>query len=57
MMMIGAGLIYSAGAVAYSLRRPSLWPAWFGYHELFHAFVLAANGLFFSFMVVEVVHH
>jgi hemolysin III len=57
MILVGAGLIYSAGAVAYALRRPSLWPAWFGYHELFHAFVLAANGLFFAFMVVEVVHH
>lgn len=56
-MLIGAGLLYSVGAVAYALRRPTLAPAWFGYHELFHALVIAANALFFAFMVVEVVNH
>jgi hemolysin III len=57
MLLLGAGLLYSAGAVAYALRRPALAPGWFGYHELFHALVIAANALFFVFMVVEVVHH
>jgi hemolysin III len=57
MLLLGAGLLYSAGAAAYALRRPALAPAWFGYHELFHALVIAANALFFVFMVVEVVHH
>jgi hemolysin III len=57
MMLLGAGLLYSAGAVAYALRRPTLAPRWFGYHELFHALVIAANALFFAFMVVEVVPH
>ena len=57
MLLLGAGFLYSAGAVAYALRRPVLSPAWFGYHELFHALVIAANALFFAFMVVEVVHH
>ena len=57
MLLLGAGLLYSAGAVAYALRRPALAPAWFGYHELFHALVIAANATFFAFMVLEVVHH
>jgi hemolysin III len=57
MLLLGAGVLYSAGAVAYALRRPALVPDWFGYHELFHALVIAANALFFVFMVVEVVHH
>jgi hemolysin III len=57
MLLLGAGLLYSAGAVAYALRRPALFPAWFGYHELFHALVIAANALFFAFMLLEVVHH
>ncbi len=57
LMILGAGLLYSAGAVAYALRRPSLAPAWFGYHELFHMMVICANALLFSFMVIEVVHH
>jgi hemolysin III len=57
LLLLAAGLLYSLGAVAYAMRRPALAPSWFGYHELFHAFVIAANALFFIFMVVEVVHH
>jgi hemolysin III len=57
MLLLGAGLLYSTGAAAYALRRPVLSPTWFGYHELFHALVIAANALFFAFMVIEVVHH
>jgi hemolysin III len=56
-LLLGAGLLYSAGAAAYALRRPALNPSWFGYHELFHALVIAANAMFFTFMLVEVVHH
>jgi hemolysin III len=36
------GLLYSAGAVVYALRRPDPVPAVFGYHEVFHALVIAA---------------
>ncbi|TXK38815.1 hemolysin III family protein [Nonomuraea sp. C10] len=36
------GVFYSAGAVVYGLRRPDPSPRWFGYHEVFHAFTLAA---------------
>lgn len=35
------GLFYSVGAVIYALKRPHLWPGVFGYHELWHLFVLA----------------
>ena len=34
------GLLYTAGALVYALRRPEPHPA-FGYHELFHLLVLA----------------
>jgi hemolysin III len=57
MLLLGAGLLYSLGAVAYALRRPALLPSWFGYHELFHALVIAANALLFAFMVIEVARH
>ena len=57
LLLLGGGVLYSVGAVAYALRRPALAPSWFGYHELFHALVICANALFFAFMVVEVVHH
>jgi hemolysin III len=40
-LVIAGGLLYTAGAVIYALHRPVLRPATFGYHELFHAFVVA----------------
>jgi hemolysin III len=36
------GLLYSAGALVYALRRPNPAPAVFGYHEVFHALVIVA---------------
>ncbi|MER6947313.1 hemolysin III family protein [Nonomuraea sp. NPDC000554] len=36
------GVFYSAGAVVYGLRRPDPSPGWFGFHEVFHAFTIAA---------------
>jgi hemolysin III len=46
--LIGVGgLLYSLGALTYASRRPRLWPRVFGYHELFHLLVVAANGVFF----------
>jgi hemolysin III len=43
-LMLVGGVLYTAGAVIYAVRRPDLAPAVFGYHELFHAFTLAAVG-------------
>lgn len=41
--LLGAGgLLYTGGAVVYAMRRPDPVPAVFGYHELFHALVIAA---------------
>jgi hemolysin III len=43
LILFGAGgLLYSAGAVIYTLRRPDPWPRTFGFHEIFHALVIAA---------------
>jgi hemolysin III len=36
------GLLYTIGAVIYALRRPNPWPRVFGFHEIFHALVVAA---------------
>ena len=41
LLLIG-GLFYSLGALVYALRRPDPSPRWFGFHEVFHAFTLAA---------------
>ena len=41
-LLVTGGLLYSAGALVYALRRPDPSPRWFGFHEVFHAFTLAA---------------
>jgi len=42
------GLTYTAGAVIYALKRPNLYPARFGFHGLWHLFVLAASAFHFA---------
>jgi hemolysin III len=36
------GLLYSIGAIFYALKKPGRAAKYFGFHELFHIFVLAA---------------
>ena len=47
-LVIAGGLVYSIGAGVYGAKRPRLRPAFFGYHELFHAFTLVGAGLHFA---------
>jgi hemolysin III len=48
LLLAGGGLLYTAGAVVYATQRPDPNPAIFGYHEVFHAFVIAAAVIHFS---------
>ena len=41
-LFVAGGALYTAGAVIYLRQRPDPRPAVFGFHELFHAFVIAA---------------
>ena len=36
------GLLYTLGALAYATTWPNPFPAWFGFHEVFHLLVIAA---------------
>jgi hemolysin III len=36
------GVLYTLGGVVYGLKRPDPWPRWFGFHEVFHSFTIAA---------------
>ncbi|HEV2074745.1 MAG TPA: hemolysin III family protein [Thermoleophilaceae bacterium] len=49
------GLLYTVGAVVYARRRPDPVPAVFGYHEVFHALVIAAAALQFAVVAFYVV--
>lgn len=51
-LVVGAGVAYSLGALAYAAKRPRLWPRVFGYHELFHAGTLLGAGLTFAGLAV-----
>jgi hemolysin III len=44
------GVLYSVGAVIYAMRWPDPWPKTFGFHEIFHALVIAAALIHFVAM-------
>jgi hemolysin III len=41
-LIAGGGLAYTIGAIVHAARRPDPWPDVFGYHEIFHVFVIVA---------------
>lgn len=49
-----SGVLYTAGAVIYAAKRPDPVPAVFGYHEVFHALVIAAAALQYALVAFYV---
>lgn len=49
-LLIGGGIAYSIGAIAYGLKRPVFKPRVFGYHEFFHIMVII--GAIFHFILI-----
>ena len=41
-LVVVGGLLYTAGAVVYALKRPNPWPGHFGFHEIFHVCTVLA---------------
>ncbi len=41
--VLGGGLVYTAGALIYGLRRPNLVPGVLGFHEVWHLFVIVGS--------------
>ena len=41
--VLAGALVYSAGALVYGLKRPNPIPGVFGFHELWHLFVMAGS--------------
>lgn len=51
---LAGGLVYTAGAVVYALKRPNPFPGVFGFHEVWHLFVLAGSACHYGAMLVYV---
>ena len=49
-LIAAGGLAYTFGAVIYAFQRPNPFPKTFGYHEVFHALVVAAAACHFVVM-------
>lgn len=41
-LIAAGGVLYSIGAAVYGFKKPNISIHWFGFHELFHAFTVAA---------------
>lgn len=46
-LLVAGGIVYTMGALVYAFKRPNPFPHIFGYHEIFHVFVVIASALHF----------
>jgi hemolysin III len=53
-LLLAGGLAYTAGAIIYAIKKPDPLPGRFGFHELFHVFILFGAG-FHYFLVLDAV--
>ena len=56
-LVLLGGLLYSAGALVYVLRRPDPSPTVFGYHEIFHLLVIVAAAIQYAVVAFWVLPH
>lgn len=54
-LLVTGGLLYTIGAVIYAFRRPNPLPRVFGFHEIFHLFVIAGSAAFVIMIWIWVV--
>ncbi len=53
-LLLAGGIAYTAGAVIYAIKKPDPLPGRFGFHEIFHVFILLGAGLHY-FLVLDAV--
>lgn len=53
--LVAGGFFYSIGAVIYALKRPNICK-YFGFHEIFHLFVMAGSTCHFWMMYQYIMH-
>ena len=54
-LIIAGGVLYTVGALIYALKWPQISHTWFGFHEMFHSFTVAAFGTHFAAIALTVV--
>lgn len=54
-LIVAGGVLYTLGAAVYALKWPQLSPRWFGFHEMFHSFTIAAFAAHFSAVALSIV--
>ena len=54
-LMVAGGLLYTAGAIVFASRRPDPRPSTFGYHEVWHAFMVAAAACHYVMILLVLV--
>jgi hemolysin III len=51
-LLVTGGLLYTAGAIVFASKRPDPKPATFGYHEIWHAAMVAAAACHYAMTVL-----
>ena len=44
-LILGGGFLYTLGAIVFAVKRPNPSPKWFGFHEVFHLFVIGGASM------------
>ena len=47
-VVVAGGVVYTLGAVVYASKRPDPLPKVFGFHEIWHLFVLGGSALHYA---------
>jgi hemolysin III len=53
-LLVAGGVLYTVGAVVLARKRPDPHPAIFGYHEVWHTFVVSAGASHFALILLLV---
>lgn len=51
-LVVAGGVVYTLGAIVYATKRPDPFPRIFGFHEIWHLFVLAGSALHYAAVFV-----
>ncbi len=52
--LLAGGLFYTGGAVIYALKKPDPYPGVFGFHEIWHIFVILGAFSHFALMLIYI---